>query len=526
MVAQNSFREKAIDEIITAILDSEGRMDVEALKREISKKYNLGAFIRNSELVRRARERGYENLIPLLRKRPMRSASGIVNIAIMTISDCPHGRCTYCPKGEGTPNSYTGFEPATMRGIQNKFNAYDQVLARLTQLNEIGHATDKCEVIVQGGTFLAQDPQYQDKFILDMYNALNGGELAGSLDDAIHRNENAKHRCIGLTIETRPDWCFEPHVDRMLSYGATRVEIGVQTLNPAVLIRTKRGHTLEDVWKSTQIAKDSLLKVCYHMMPGLYASPDEDVEMFRQLFDDPHYRPDMLKIYPFLVMKGTEIYEEWKAGKIKPYSSEVAADVIASAYKYIPYYTRVMRVQRDIPAYLIDDGVKKSNLREAVEKRLRENNTPVNEIRYREIGHNLLKGEINLDELNPELQVRRYDASDGVEYFLSFEDKKTNLLFGFLRLRLPARPHRKEITGRSAGIRELHVYGEQLPLGERNLRSPQHSGFGKQLMDEAERIAREELDSDKILVISGVGVRNYYRKLGYSLDGPYMSKRL
>lgn len=519
-----SERQKAIDLIIDEIVNDNGA-SLEKLKRDYSSRYKLSAFIRNSELVARAMERNLPHLIPLLRKRPMRSISGIVNLAIMTVSSCPHGRCTYCPKGEDAPNSYTGFEPATMRGIQNKFNARDQITARLTQLKEIGHSTDKCEVIVQGGTFLAQELKYQERFMLDMYDALNG-KKPGSLQEAIINNETAPHRCVGLTIETRPDWCFERHVDLMLSYGATRVEIGVQTLKKDALERTKRGHTLEDVWKSTRIAKNSLLKVCYHMMPGLYSSPEEDVAMFKELFENEVYRPDMLKIYPLLIIKGTEIYKEWEEGKIRPYSSEEAADVIVEAYKHIPYYTRVMRVQRDIPAYLIDDGVKKSNLREMIERRLEKCSIMPKEIRYREVGHNILKGKARLDDLDPELVVRKYDASDGEEYFISFEDKKADLLFAFLRLRKPANSHRKEITSESVGIRELHVYGEQLSLGKRNNASPQHKGLGKKLMEEAERIAKEELDSSKILVISGVGVRNYYRKLGYSLDGPYMSKRL
>ncbi|MEM3364040.1 MAG: tRNA uridine(34) 5-carboxymethylaminomethyl modification radical SAM/GNAT enzyme Elp3 [Candidatus Micrarchaeia archaeon] len=515
---------RALDEILD-VLSSGTSTDIERLKRTVCDKNRFSAFIRNSALVKRAKERGLYHLISQLRKRPMRSISGIVNIAIMTISNCPHGRCTYCPKGEGAPNSYTGFEPATMRGIQNKFDAYEQVKSRITQLSEIGHPTDKCEVIIQGGTFLAQPREYQESFMLGMYNALNGYK-SDTLAQAITLNEKAPHRCIGLTIETRPDWCFQQHVDAMLSFGATRVEIGVQTLKRDVLEKTNRGHTLEDVWKATQVAKDSFFKVCYHMMPGLYATPDEDVGMFRELFDNPYYRPDMLKIYPFLVMRGTEIYEEWLQGKITPYTTEEAADVIVRAYAHIPYYVRVMRVQRDIPAYLIESGVKKSNLRQLVENKLAEKRITTGEIRYREIGHNLLKGNVNYEMLEPELIVRKYDASDGEEYFISFEDKRTSILFGFVRLRVPSSPHRKEITQRSAGIRELHVYGEQLPLRHRSDASPQHRGFGKSLMAEAERISKEELDMNKLLVISGVGVRDYYRKLGYTLDGPYMSKML
>ena len=231
--------------------------------------------------------------------------------------------------------------------------------------------------------------------MLDMYNELNG-QKSNSIDEAIKKNETAKHRCIGLTIETRPDWCFEPHVDRMLKYGATRVEIGVQTLKPDILEKVKRGHTIEDVWKATQVARDSLLKVCYHMMPGLYATQEEDVLMFKELFVNEKYQPDMLKIYPLLIMKNTEIYEEWKRGEIEPYNTEQAAEVVSEAYKYFPPYVRVMRVQRDIPSYLIDGGVKKSNLRQIVEQKLVDKKIKVNEIRY-ESGLNVSQEQIGRD---------------------------------------------------------------------------------------------------------------------------------
>lgn len=516
-------KRKIIDEILDSIDENTTRRELDSIKRELVKGSNISNFIRNSELVERAKERGMNHLIPILRKRPMRSVSGIVNLAIMTTSDCPHGRCTYCPVGENSPNSYTGHEPSTMRGIQNDFIASAQLKSRITQLREIGHPTDKCEVIIQGGTFLAQSIEYQNEYILDMYNELNG-EKSNSIEEAIKKNESAKHRCIGLTIETRPDWCFEPHVDRMLKYGATRVEIGVQTLKPHILEKVKRGHTIEDVWKSTQVARDSLFKICYHMMPGLYSTKEEDVEMFKELFTNEKYQPDMLKIYPLLIMKNTEMYEEWKRGEINPYTTEEAAEVVSEAYRHFPPYVRVMRVQRDIPSYLIEGGVKKSNLRQIVEERLVQKEIKVNEIRYREVGLNVTKKKINLEEMNPELVERRYVASGGEEVFLSYEDKKSNIIFGFLRLRNPSNPFRKEITEGSAGIRELHIYGDMLPIGMNEETSPQHKGLGKRLLEEAERISKEEWDKNKILVISGVGVRNYYRKLGYELDGPYMSK--
>ena len=518
-------KKKIVDEILDLINEKTSRNELDSIKRDLVRGTHITDFIRNSELVERAKERGMEHLIPGLRKRPMRSVSGIVNLAIMTTSNCLHGRCTYCPVGENSPNSYTGHEPSTMRGIQNNFIASAQLKSRIGQLTDIGHPTDKCEVIIQGGTFLAQSIEYQDNYMLDMYSELNG-EKSESIDEAIKKNEKAKHRCIGLTIETRPDWCFEPHVDRMLKYGATRVEIGVQTLKPEILEKVKRGHTIEDVWKATQVAKDSLFKVCYHMMPGLYATPEEDIKMFKELFQNEKYQPDMLKIYPLLIMKNTEMYEEWKRGEIEPYNTEQAAEVVSEAYKYFPPYVRVMRVQRDIPSYLIESGVKKSNLRQIVEQKLVDKKIRVEEIRYREIGLNISKEQINLDDMNPELITRKYMASEGEEIFLSYEDKKHNIMFGFLRLRDPQNPHRKEITDKSAGIRELHIYGDMLPIGKNEETSPQHKGMGRKLLEEAERISKEEWDKKKILVISGVGVRNYYRKFNYELDGPYMSKPL
>ncbi|MGB9634913.1 MAG: tRNA uridine(34) 5-carboxymethylaminomethyl modification radical SAM/GNAT enzyme Elp3 [Candidatus Micrarchaeia archaeon] len=516
----------AIDEILDAIIVNKDA-DIERLKRKVCDKYHLPIFIRNSELIQRARFRNLNIRLDVLRKRPMRTISGIANIAIMSMSDCPHGRCTYCPKGKYAPNSYTGFEPATMRGIQNMFDAGRQVRARINQLFEIGHPTDKCEIIIQGGTFLSQPQEYQDKFILDMYNALNEHPCT-SIEEAIHRNESAVHRCVGLTIETRPDWCKEAHINSMLRFGTTRVEIGVQTLDQSILARTNRGHSIEDVWESTRLAKDFLLKVCYHMMPGLYSNPQRDVEMFRELFNDDKYKPDMLKIYPLLIMKGTKMYEEWKEGKIRPYSSEESAEVISEAYRYIPYYVRVMRIQRDIPAYLIEDGVKKSNLRQIVEDKIVKKGIIPQEIRYREFGLNVLKRKIDYTDLSPELMIRKYKASDGEEYFISFEDKKTGLIFAFLRLRKPSTCMRSEITENSAGIRELHVYGHMQQIGKREDGPTvvQHMGFGRRLLEEAERISRDELDCNKLLVISGVGVRGYYRKLGYTLDGPYMSKHI
>ena len=255
-------------------------------------------------------------------------------------------------------------------------------------------------------------------------------------------------------------------------------------------------------------------------MPGLPGSNyADDVKMFKELFKNPDFRPDALKIYPCMVIKGTELYNLWKKGKFSPLQTKKAAMLIASIKRFVPKYVRIMRVQRDIPTNVTVAGVDRTNLRQYVEQILKEKKQECNCIRCREPRNK------EIDFKSIKILTQYYEASKGSEVFISAEDTTNNILLGFCRLRIPYKPFRKEITKDSAGIRELHVYGSAVPIGEKGS-SIQHRGLGKQLLKEAERIARDVFGKKKLLVISGIGAREYYKKLGYKKDGVYVSKRL
>lgn len=511
-------RKQAVSYIIDAILG--GRRDLDKLKAEASRKFALDAFLKNTRILEDfPKKKLTKEIHALLKRKPMRTLSGVAPIALMIAPEnsCKWA-CMYCAYTGKAPKSYTGSEPAALRARDNAFNPHMQVKSRLKQFELNGHDTSKCDAIIMGGTFLATDAEYKSNFVKRMYDAFNGTR-AGTLNEAKKINETAAHRVVGLTIETRPDVCGKKEIDEMLEYGATKAEIGVQNPSDSIYKRINRGHTVADVTKATKLLKDAAFKVAYHLMPGLPgSSPKKDVEMFKKIFSDERFRPDMLKIYPTLVIPGTGIHKLMQQGEYEPYSTETAAEVIARAYKFIPKYARVMRIQRDIPSNLIFGGVKKSNLREIVEKKAKELGIKINEIRHREAG----LGRKELE--NPQLMRLSYNASKGKEIFLSIEDKKANAIAAYLRLRIPHSSHRKEINGKTALVRELHVCGEETPLGEKG--AVQHKGYGTQLLAEAERISKEDFDKSKLAVISAVGVRQYYYKKGYSPDGPYVSKIL
>jgi elongator complex protein 3 len=513
-------------EIIEKLMESES-LDYKKVDKIIKtqcKKHDLKEMPTKVELLSVCKSVERRKLEQFMRKKPSRTASGVSVITVVAKpAPCP-GTCIYCPKGSNAPQSYTGMEPAIQRGIRNDYDPFLQTNDRLNQYRLTGHPTDKIEIIILGGTFLALDKDYQNWFVKRILDALNEKE-SESLEEAQRLNEAAKHRCVGITIETRSDYSFEEHIDQMLKLGTTRVEIGVQSVYPEVLERVKRGHTVEDTVKATQLAKDSCLKCTYHMMPGLFVDFKKDLEQFKILFKNPDFRPDSLKIYPTLVIKGTELYDLWKRGEYKPLTTEEGAKLISEAMKYIPKYCRVIRVQRDIPSNKIVAGIKKSNLRELVEKECGRKGIKIQEIRYREVGHKLERG--ILPDINSVKLCRLdYDASNGKEIFLSFEDVKNDILIGFLRLRIPYKPFRSEIDENSALIRELHIYGQTVPIGSTIAKAWQHKGFGNNLLKESERIAREEFDMKKMIVISGIGTRKYYEKFGYKKDGPFVSKVL
>ncbi len=469
--------------------------------------------------------------------RRSRVASGVAVVAVMAKPyPCPHGRCIYCPGGGELPQSYVDASPVVVRAEKVGYDPYKQVWMRLKQIEGMGFKPSKVELIIMGGTFTATPLEYQEWFVKSCFDAMNdypngsdGNVRSSSLEEAHLRNENAEARCVALTIETRPDWAKEDHIDNMLRLGATRVEIGVQSIYEDVLRIIERGHTIEDVIEATRLLKDAGFKVCYHLMPGLPGSDyDRDLEMFRRVFRESHFMPDMLKIYPTLVVEGTKLYEMWLRSEYKPLEEDEAIELLIEAYQYMPRWVRIQHVQRDIPASYIKAGVRRRNLRQIVEMEIEKRGLKNPDIRYREVGHAVSRGiKPNYDAV--EILRTDYEANEGTEIFLSAEDLENDVLIGVLRLRIPSeKAHRWEVDSSTAMIREIHVYGLQVPVGEEPKGEAQHRGFGRTLLKEAERIATEEFDRRKILVISGVGARQYFRKFGYKkLNGSfYMMKTI
>jgi elongator complex protein 3 len=439
---------------------------------------------------------------------------------------CKHGKCIYCPTQENVPESYTEKSPVVLRAVACEYDPERQVKARLKIFGLIGHPTDKIELIIMGGTFSNYPLDYQKGFIKGCYDGANG-VISKNLEEAKKINETSKNRIVALCLETRPDFINEETINQMLDYGCTRVEIGVQSLDNKVHELTNRGHTVEDAIRATQMLKDAGFKVYFHMMIGLPGStPEKDIKMFETLFSDERFQPDGIKIYPTFVIKGTKLEELYNKGNYKPYSAKEIVDIIVKIKKIIPKHIRIMRIMRDIPAEYIVSECVYSHLRDEIQAKIRELNVKCKCIRCREVGYFLNKGgEININ--NIKLNRIDYDASEGKEIFLSFEDVKNDTIVSLLRLRIPQKSIRKEITNKTALIREVHTYGRLTPIDslpdEKQL---QHRGFGKMLIKEAERIAKEEFNCNKMVVISGVGVKQYFLGLDYFYDGPYMSKEL
>jgi len=526
--------DSAAREIISALLllPSPTHDDVNRIKNQVAATHKLERTTSNAEIISALKPKEKLKLLPILRRKATRTISGVTIVAVMAKPHpCPQPEpCAYCPGGpaHGVPQSYTGFEPAAMRGLQNSFDPYLQVKSRMKQLTAIGHRVDKIELIIMGGTFPATPLEYQTWFIKRCLDAITD-KLSATLEEAKANAETSRVRNVGITVETRPDWAKEPHVDAMLSMGVTRVELGVQNLDDAIYRLVSRTHTVADVAEATRIAKDAGLKIVYHLMPGMPSSnPTKDLEAFKRVFTDPAFKPDMIKIYPCLVLEGTRAHEWYRTGAYKPYSTEEAATLIAEVKKAIPAWVRVMRVQRDIPARLIVAGVDKSNLRQRVQQQLAAHGERCPCIRCREVGHRMMVDNVKPDLDKVKILTTRYAASEGTELFISIEDPDNGVLVGYLRLRIPSvKAHRPEIkAARSAIVRELHVYGPLVPVGKHLAKAWQHKGYGAVLLKEAERVALEDYDLKKLLVISALGTKQYYARFGYERDGVYVSKML
>jgi elongator complex protein 3 len=527
---------EAVERLSKMVLDGEiiSKKSLQDAKVRVMRDHKASTIPTNAMIIAHmmiSDPEGLEDHIWLLRKRPSRTLSGVAVVAAMTSPyPCPHGRCTFCPGGPtqevATPQSYTGREPAAMRAAQNFFDPYQQVRKRLEQLSDIGHPTDKVDLVLMGGTMTARPLDYQLWFVKGCLDALNG-TVSPTFEDASVLNETASHRCIGMTFETRPDWFGTEETDMALSLGGTRVELGVQSVFDRPLEASRRGHCVDDAVEATQTAKDSGLKVGYHLMPGIPGSdPEMDLDSARKVLTDESFMPDMIKIYPTLVIEGTDLYRDWMAGSYRELTTEEAARMVASIKEITPPWVRIQRVQRDIPSPLVEAGVTKSNLRQLSVAIMEERGTRCRCIRCREVGHRLGPETVLPGPEDIELVTRTYRASGGEEHFISFEVPHLDALVGYARLRMPSDDaHRPEMTG-AASLRELKVFGPLVPIGARAEKEWQHRGYGRKLLEEAERTALSVWDRERLLVTSGIGAREYYRKLGYERMGPYMSKEL
>lgn len=526
------------------------RDSLEEIKRAYCKQYKF-KYILNSDLLKAYRLLVLEGKIKrsdswenLLRKRAVRTMSGIAPVAVLTKPyPCP-GTCAYCPRQEDVPVSYLANEPAVMRAIRCDYDPYKQTVLRLAALENNGHEPTKIEIIVIGGTWSYLPIKYKYWYIASCFQAVNdyarlrkkiittdyrnedaeknffktklksSYKTSDSLDNLKYalkkeqaKNETAWYRIIGLTLETRPDYLNEPEVLEMRELGCTRVEMGVQAIDDKILELNQRGHGIKEIADATNLLRKYGFKITYHLMPGLLgSSPARDLKMFKQLFSDKRFQPDQIKLYPTVVIEGSLLYSWYQQGKYRPYSDKVLQRLIIECKQIIPEYVRIIRLVRDIPGESIVAGNKITNLRQIIQNK----GIFCRCIRCREVK----SGKIGEFKIN----IRSYEAAGGREYFISADSKDNNILYGFCRLRLdqgsPIAP---------ALIRELHVYGQLVSLGSQQ--KVQHSGLGRQLLAKAEELAKQG-NLSKIAVISGVGVRGYYRRLGYRRQNTYLFKKI
>ena len=448
----------------------------------------------------------------LLQTKPIRSLSGIVNVSVLTKPyPCP-GKCLYCPIEKGIPKSYVSGEPAVERAKMFKYNPYLQTKKRIEMLKSEGHPTDKIELRIVGGTWSYYPKNYQNWFIKRCFDACNK-KKSKSLKTAQRLNEKSKHRVIGLSVETRPDFINALEIKRLRELGATMVELGVQSIYDDVLKLNLRGHTIKETVLATKLLKDAGFKVLYQIMPNLLRSNlKKDEKMFEMLFSSPNFQPDLLKIYPCALLKEAPLYKLWKKNKYKPYTETQLIKLLKLIKKKIPYYVRIQRIIRDIPLRFIVAGpAKLSNLRQVLAKEAKKEHWQCKCIRCREIKE-------NYDPKEKLYLFRKdYSASGGKEVFLSLENKSRSKLYSLLRLRLNSE--------NLVIIREVHTFGPLVPISKIKT-APQHRGLGKKLVKKAEKITKNEFNLKKIAVISGIGARDYYRKLGYKLNNTYMIKNI
>jgi len=533
-------KEKANELLIKKLIDQqiETRAGLSKVKRKIAKasktsfSSNVDLLKTYHKLVEKKRIRESKAIERLLITRPVRSLSGIVNISVLTKPyPCP-GRCIYCPLEPGFPKSYLSGEPAAQRAKLLEFDPYLQVKTRLKALKDQGHPIDKIELRIIGATWSHYPKQYQTWFIKNCFLAANSFPSIKKINkkkafqQIQKENEGAKNRIVGLSIETRPDFINQKEIKRLRGLGVTLVEMGIQTVFDDIHKKCQTGLTVQKISQATRLLKDAGFKVLYQIMPNLPGSnPKKDLEVFKILFQDERFKPDWLKIYPCLVCPGTKLFKIWKRGGYKPYSEKQLVSLLVKIKKGLPCWTRVARIFRDIPAQSIMAGIKTSNLRETIKEEMEKQGLVCLCIRCREVKANYKPKE------KPYLFRQDYRASEGREIFLTFENKKRTKLFSMLRLRIPSCLFKSSshsalpVLKDSALIREVQTFGPQIPISEKGP-SPQHKGLAKKLIQEAEKIAQKEFGLGKIAVISGVGVRTYFRKSGFRLKDTYMIKKI
>ncbi len=545
---------QAILEIIDNINKIKNQKDLSDFKRSIIKKYKISKIlnsdilqeyfllIKNKKIKTDWLSRNHDMFLNLMKKRSVRTLSGVAPVAVLTKPyPCP-GECAYCPKKPEVPVSYLPNEPAVMRALRLDFNPYLQTIFRLKALENNGHQPHKIELIVIGGTWSYLPDKYKYWYILNCFKAVNDynkiknkiiieksekpvlpkiflknlyapnlklEDLKKKLKQEQAKNEKVPYNIIGITLETRPDFLNNKELQQMRELGCTRVEIGVQAIDDKILQLNKRGHDVKTIIEATKKLKQFGFKVTYHFMPALPGSnPQKDIKMFKELYNNEAFQPDQIKFYPTTVVKDSLLYRWWKKGQYKPYTNKELEKVIIECKKNTPAYTRIIRLIRDIPGESIEAGNKITNLRQVMKDR----GVKCNCIRCREAKDKFV------NEADLVLHIFKYKASGGEEYFINFSSRDNKILYGFCRLRID-----KNNKKFPAIVRELHVYGQLVPVGAKG--KVQHIGLGKRLMKEAEFITKNE-GLKCLAVISGVGVREYYRKLGYRLKDTYMLKNV
>lgn len=467
-----------------------------------------------------------ETLLSKIRMKPTRTLSGVTTVTVLTrYHPCP-GKCIFCPQEDQMPKSYLSQEPGAMRGLQNEFDPYAQVKSRIRALTEVGHPTDKIELLILGGSFSSYPRAYQEWFVKRCFEAMNNENEEDqpgfeTLKEAQEKNVQAKHRDVGLVIETRPDLVDKEALRWYRTLGVTKVQMGAQSLDDRILRLNKRGHTAQETLRATALLRAGGFKVVLHWMPNLFGTtPESDREDFDRLWGEGAYGPDELKIYPCQLLENTELYDLWNTGAYHPYSEATLLDLIADIKTRVPRYCRINRIIRDIPSTYVVAGNKNTSLRQDIQREMKRRGTHCDCIRCREIR----KEQVSPDAL--QLNDLVYHPAYAQEHFLSFDTPKDHLA-GFLRLSLPEDPGMSGIEELedAAIIREVHVYGQSLEVGEDRSGIAQHSGLGTQLIAEAEKIAKEA-GYKRLAVIAAVGTRAYYAGRGFKLGPYYMTKKL